>query len=104
MVVTEALNLPGQRVRVVMSAREQRVFLYDFNSRYAYLAAARVDEVLPITPRWQPVALAFMLRAHNRRPWSFDERERRVGVAECERRARAYGLPAAVRSPRATGA
>lgn len=76
-----------------MRAQEQPVFLYDFNSPYAYLAATRVDEVLPVEPRWQPVAFAFMLRAHSRSPWSFDERERRLGVAECERRAEVYGLP-----------
>lgn len=76
------------------SAREQPVFLYDFNSPYAYLAAARVDSVLPVKPRWQPIAFAFMLRAHNRSPWSFDERERQIGMAECEQRAQAYGLPA----------
>jgi 2-hydroxychromene-2-carboxylate isomerase len=72
-----------------MSARERPVFLYDFNSPDAYLAAARVDEVLPIKPRWQPIAFAFMLRAHNRSPWSFDERQRPIGIAECERRAQA---------------
>ncbi len=77
-----------------MSARERPVFLYDFNSPYAYLVAARVDEVLPIKPRWQPIAFAFMLGAQNRSPWSSDERERRIGIAECERRAQAYGLPA----------
>jgi 2-hydroxychromene-2-carboxylate isomerase len=77
-----------------MKACPQPVFLYDFNSPYAYLAATRVEAVLPVTPRWQPVAFAFVLRAHDRRPWSFDERERRAGVAECERRAEAYGLPA----------
>jgi 2-hydroxychromene-2-carboxylate isomerase len=70
------------------------VFIYDFNSPYAYLAASRVDEVLPVAPRWQPVAFAFMLRAQQREPWSFDERERALGVAECEGRARSYGLPA----------
>jgi 2-hydroxychromene-2-carboxylate isomerase len=75
-----------------VNAREQPVFLYDFNSPYAYLAATRVDAVLPVKPRWQPVAFAFMLRAHNRRPWSFDEPQRSLGIAECERRARLYGL------------
>jgi 2-hydroxychromene-2-carboxylate isomerase len=76
-----------------MDARTLPVFLYDFNSPYAYLAAARVDDVLPVPPRWQPVAFAFMLRAHRREPWSFDERTRELGVAECERRAKRRGLP-----------
>lgn len=76
-----------------MDEQARPVFLYDFNSPYAYLAAARVDEVLPVCPRWRPVAFAFMLRAHRREPWSFDERERERGTAECERRAKLYGLP-----------
>jgi len=77
-----------------MSASGPPVFVYDFNSPYAYLAASRVDEVLPVAPRWQPVAFAFMLRAQRREPWSFDEHERELGIAECGRRAHAYGLPA----------
>lgn len=76
-----------------MSEDQQPVFLYDFNSPYAYLAATRVDRVLPVKPRWQPLAFAFILRAHDRRPWSFDERERSIGIADCERRAETYGLP-----------
>lgn len=69
------------------------VFLYDFNSPYSYLAAARVDDVLPMRPRWQPIAFAFVLRAHRREPWSFNEHKRELGIAECERRAKLYGLP-----------
>ena len=76
-----------------MDAQARPVSLYDFNSPYAYLAAARVDEVLVVRPRWQPVAFASMLRAHRREPWSFDERVRVHGIAECEQRATLYGLP-----------
>jgi 2-hydroxychromene-2-carboxylate isomerase len=68
-------------------------FLFDFNSPYAYLAASRVDHVLPVPPDWQPIAFAFVLRALARPPWSFDPVQRVAGVAECERRAREYGLP-----------
>lgn len=68
-------------------------FYYDFNSPYAYLAAARVDELLPTAPRWQPVALAFLLRAHNRVAWSMREETREPGIRDCEQRAIAYGLP-----------
>jgi 2-hydroxychromene-2-carboxylate isomerase len=67
-------------------------FLYDFNSPYAYLAASRVDDVLPVPPEWQPIAFAFVLRARGRDPWSLHPEQRAVGVAECERRARGYGL------------
>src|SRR4051794_12039269 len=71
------------------------VFLYDFNSPYAYLAAERVDEVLPEV-RWQPIAFAFLLVAQQREPWSFHEPERSLGLAEIERRAGERGLPPVV--------
>jgi len=74
------------------------VFLYDFNSPYAYLAAARIDEVVG-EARWQPIAFAFVLVAHERMPWSLSEPTRTPGVAECERRAREYGLPPLVWPP-----
>jgi 2-hydroxychromene-2-carboxylate isomerase len=80
------------RVLIVVRRPAPR-FLYDFNSPYAYLAASRVDHVLPVTPDWQPIAFAFVLRARARAPWSFDPVHRVAGVAECERRAREYGLP-----------
>lgn len=67
------------------------IFRYDFNSPYAYLAAERVEDVLP-EARWQPIAFAFLLVAQGRVPWSFGER-RPDGMAECERRARQRGLP-----------
>lgn len=75
------------------------LFLYDFNSPYAYLAAARIDAVLPVAPRWQPIGFAFLLVAQQREPWSFGDESRPAGVAECERRARDYGLPPMVWPP-----
>jgi 2-hydroxychromene-2-carboxylate isomerase len=69
------------------------VFFLDFNSPYAYLAAMRVDQVLPVRPRWAPIALAFVLRARDRVPWSLAADTRTAGVRECEQRARRYGLP-----------
>src|SRR3954451_12958547 len=71
------------------------VFLYDFNSPYAYLAAERVDEVLSGV-RWQPIAFAFLLVAQQREPWSFHEPERSMGMAEIRRRAEERGLPPVV--------
>ena len=67
-------------------------FRYDFNSPYAYLAAERIDELVGPDVRWQPIAFAFLLRAQQRVPWSLGP-ERADGVAECERRAAARGLP-----------
>ena len=69
------------------------VFYYDFNSPFAYLAAHRVDDVLPVRPRWQPIAFAFLLRAQLRTPWSFDAETREPTMRDCERRAAALGLP-----------
>jgi 2-hydroxychromene-2-carboxylate isomerase len=67
------------------------VFRYDFNSPYAYLAAERIDALLP-DARWEPIAFAFLLRAQRRTPWSLTE-ARAEGQAEIERRAAARGLP-----------
>ena len=66
------------------------LFRYDYNSPYAYLAAERIDAVLP-GARWEPIAFAFLLRAQQRRPWSFTDKE--PGQTEIERRARDRGLP-----------
>lgn len=69
------------------------VFRFDTNSPYAYLASTRVSTVLGPAVEWRPIALAFLLRAQGRRPWSLDEPTRSEGVAECEARALARGLP-----------
>jgi 2-hydroxychromene-2-carboxylate isomerase len=69
------------------------VFYYDFNSPFAYIAAHRVDDVLPVRPRWQPIAFAFLLMAHQREPWSFDTENRGPTMRDCERRACDLGLP-----------
>jgi 2-hydroxychromene-2-carboxylate isomerase len=67
------------------------VFYYDLNSPYAYLAAARVDEVLP-EPEWRPIAFGVIVKREGKIPWSFDER-REAGLAEIARRAAERGLP-----------
>lgn len=69
------------------------VFYYDFNSPFAYIAAHRVDDLLPLEPRWQPIAFAFLLTHHRREPWSFDVEAREPTMRDCERRAAALGLP-----------
>jgi 2-hydroxychromene-2-carboxylate isomerase len=74
-----------------MSAK-QPVFYYDLNSPYAWLAAERIHELLPKPPVWQPIALAFVLRHHNRTPWSLGP-EKEPGMREIERRAAERGLP-----------
>lgn len=72
------------------------VFYYDFNSPYAYLAAERISglfaEAGAEQPVWQPIAFAFILRHHERVPWSLGP-EREEGVREVEHRATERGLP-----------
>ena len=38
------------------------VFFYDVSSPYAYLAAARVDDVLSVRPEWRPIAFGVIVR------------------------------------------
>jgi 2-hydroxychromene-2-carboxylate isomerase len=71
---------------------EQPVFYYDFNSPFAYLAAERVNQVLPVVPVWQPISFGHLLKATQRIPWSLDERKEE-GRREVERRAKERGLP-----------
>src|SRR3954466_9320608 len=70
------------------------VFYYDFNSPYAWLAAERINGVLPVPPVWQPVSFGHILQATAREPWSFHEPAKSEGIAEIERRAAERGLPA----------
>jgi 2-hydroxychromene-2-carboxylate isomerase len=68
-------------------------FYYDFNSPYAYIAAHRVDAVLRVRARWEPIAFGALIRQIGKVPWSLrpgPERDRRV--RECEERAAALGL------------
>jgi 2-hydroxychromene-2-carboxylate isomerase len=73
---------------------ERPVFYYDFNSPYAWLAAERVNSVLPVPPVWQPVSFGHILQSSGREPWSFHEPTLSDGIAEIERRAAERGLPA----------
>jgi 2-hydroxychromene-2-carboxylate isomerase len=75
-----------------MSSAEP-IFFYDLYSPYAYLAAHRVDEALPVAPRWEPIVFGIVLREAGRIPWSMRDGEREVGQEEVSRRARERGLP-----------
>jgi 2-hydroxychromene-2-carboxylate isomerase len=69
-------------------------FYFDVGSPYAYLAAQRVDRVLPGPVQWQPVLLGGLFKLTGRSSWALgDYRRRQRGMAEIERRARGYGLP-----------
>jgi 2-hydroxychromene-2-carboxylate isomerase len=67
-------------------------FFYDFASPYSYLAAMRVDDVLPAPPRWQPVAFGVIVQRSGKLPWSFAG-DRRAHFDEIDARARERGLP-----------
>ncbi len=68
-------------------------FYFDVGSPYAYLAAERLDALLPDPVEWQPVLLGGLFKASGRSSWALGEhRRRQAGIAEIERRARDYGL------------
>jgi 2-hydroxychromene-2-carboxylate isomerase len=79
------------RMQPQMSS-ERPVFYYDLGSPYSYLAAERVNSLLPEVPLWQPVLLGAIFQARGYGSWSQTD-ERDAGIAEVERRAREYGLP-----------
>ena len=79
-----------------MTAMARVTFYFDLGSPYAYLAAERLERVLPDeSVKWQPVSLGALFKLANRGSWSLSDPERRrAGMAEVQRRAAAYGLPA----------
>jgi 2-hydroxychromene-2-carboxylate isomerase len=68
------------------------LFYYDLGSPYAYLAAERVEELLPSSLEWRPVLLGGLFKLTGRSSWAHTV-HRRDGIAEVERRAAARGLP-----------
>jgi 2-hydroxychromene-2-carboxylate isomerase len=70
------------------------VFFYDFSSPYSYLSAHRVDDVLPLRPRWQPILFGALIMQIGKQPWSWREGPaREAQMRECEQRAATLGLP-----------
>jgi 2-hydroxychromene-2-carboxylate isomerase len=70
-------------------------FYFDIGSPYAYLAAERMHTLLPEPVIWQPVLVGGLFKLTGRTSWALgDYRRRQAGMAEIERRARSYGLPA----------
>jgi 2-hydroxychromene-2-carboxylate isomerase len=72
---------------------DRPTFYFDLGSPYSYLAAERVNRVLPVVPVWQPILLGGIWKLTGGGSWSLGD-GRGVGMAEVERRAAAYGLPA----------
>jgi 2-hydroxychromene-2-carboxylate isomerase len=70
---------------------DQPVFFYDFSSPFAYLAAVRIDDLLPGAD-WRPIVFGVLLREIGRVPWSLRP-GRETGMREVEERAARRGLP-----------
>jgi 2-hydroxychromene-2-carboxylate isomerase len=68
------------------------VFYYDVSSPYSYLAACRVDDVLPARAEWLPISFGVIVRRLGKSPWSFKE-DRRKNFEELAQRASERGLP-----------
>ncbi|HSS33960.1 MAG TPA: DsbA family protein [Solirubrobacterales bacterium] len=71
-------------------------FYYDLGSPYAYLSAERISGLFTEAgleqPEWQPILLGGLFHTFGRSSWGQGP-DRNAGMAECERRASAYGLP-----------
>jgi 2-hydroxychromene-2-carboxylate isomerase len=74
-----------------LASTEQPTFYFDLGSPYAYLAAERIQSVLPVVPVWQPILLGGIWKETGGRSWATTEK-REQGIAEIERRAAEYGL------------
>ena len=74
-------------------------FYFDLGSPYAYLSAERISGLFTEAgleqPEWVPVLLGGLFQRFDRSSWS-QTPMRAEGIAEVERRAAAYGLPALV--------
>jgi 2-hydroxychromene-2-carboxylate isomerase len=68
------------------------IFYYDLSSPYAYLASARVDDVLGVRPEWRPIAFGVIVQRIGKVPWSFAE-DRSADFGEIDRRAVERGMP-----------
>jgi 2-hydroxychromene-2-carboxylate isomerase len=71
-------------------------FYFDLGSPYAYLSAERISGLFTEAgleqPEWRPILLGGLFQRFDRSSWGQGP-EREQGMAECERRASAYGLP-----------
>jgi len=71
-------------------------FYFDLGSPYAYLSAERISGLFTEAeleqPEWRPILLGGLFQHFGRDSWG-NGHGRAEGMAECERRASAYGLP-----------
>ncbi len=72
----------------------QATFYFDLGSPFAYLTAERLQELTEAV-NWQPISLGALFKLNGRSSWALGgPQERQAGMAEVERRAQQYGLPA----------
>jgi 2-hydroxychromene-2-carboxylate isomerase len=70
-------------------------FYFDLGSPFAYLTAERISKVMPEPVTWRPVSLGALFKLTGRSSWAMGTPDsRQAGMAEVERRARVYELPA----------
>jgi 2-hydroxychromene-2-carboxylate isomerase len=69
----------------------QPVFYFDLGSPYAWLAAERIHQVLPVPVTWQPILLGGIWKQTGGRSWATTDK-REQGMREVEQRAERYGL------------
>ncbi len=78
---------------------ERAAFYFDLGSPYAYLSAERISGLFTEAeleqPEWRPILLGGLFQALGRDSWG-NGPEREAGMADVERRAAEYGLPAIV--------
>ncbi len=65
-------------------------FYFGVMSPYSWMAAERIDALLP-QARWRCVLAGVVFAAHGRTSWGLTE-DRARGLEDCERRAAAHGL------------
>ena len=70
---------------------DQPVFYFDLGSPYAYLAAERLSDVLPVVPVWQPILLGGIWQHTGGDSWARTNK-RDEGIREVERRAEERNL------------
>ena len=70
---------------------DQPVFYYDLGSPYAYLAAERINDVMPVVPVWQPILLGGIWQHTGGGSWAETDK-RDEGMREVEQRASERGL------------
>lgn len=70
------------------------LFFYDFSAPYCYLSANRVEDLLPVKPRWQPIVFGALMGAIGKVSWTLRKGpERDARMREFEALTAERGLP-----------